>query len=417
MTRPVSGNAVPDFQPDHWNQSNDAAAAAAKPQLVETTEAQDEVNAGETHGRAEDISAGNSEPKLPPAPLSDPLTKNAFLALINTKPQLPLDNAISHALDDAAKGVLHADTVGGVTGTATAAKATGPTIASDVTKALDDIGKLQGDGKELAQAKKFAGEAMQAIKTGDYSAAHQSLENLRRIKSNDEVLPDKEKTQVDTMIDQLDFLSGMQKAGIKADYPPNEKQLVDLFSKLKDNPNVARDKFAEYATDFQVHPSNIDTAHSNIDYSHTNTKIAGIDHPTTQPNTWNDVSSHPITKDGFPMYVGKQLNDCEGFGYISEKLLGAAGFKVSNFIGVFPALDNSSSHVMVMFTHPKEKGVTLTSNDKVFTGAKPRDVAKEGIAYAAGGKEKLSGKEEFFVGKTMKDAEVQTQIKDETLKP
>jgi hypothetical protein len=70
---------------------------------------------------------------------------------------------------------------------------------------------------------------------------------------------------------------------------------------------------------------------------------------------------------------------------------------------------------MVLFTHPPEKGYTLTSNDGVFQGNKAIEVAKKGFEYAAG-KANVTGKEHFWTGKTMAESQVQMVIKDNELK-
>jgi hypothetical protein len=249
------------------------------------------------------------------------------------------------------------------------------------------------------------------IEAGKYTDAFQKLDNL--IKTKGDNLWDDEKAPISTVRDQLEFLSQMQKAGVKADYPPTEAQLVEYFKTLKDQPAAARQAFDDYAHRFQVHPANIATADFVMHYSHGQQSVdrggTTIDVTTDVPRSWSDVASHPVSNEHFPQYIGKQMNDCKGYAFMAEKLLGAAGFTVVHHIDAAPS-KFGDGHMMVSFSHPGEKDLTLTSNDGVFTGRNERDLAKKGFSYAAGGKDNVTGREHYFTGRTAADAEVQQGI-------
>jgi len=402
MTRSVSGNDAPDFGSQDWSHLNDGAAAS-KPQLVDTSQiqrGQDSVE--DAREKQEQISPLGAQSGLPAAPLGDPLNKSALLALMAVKAQLPPQNAIDHSLDEARRGVLYDSAGASSSGTATKAA---PTLPADVSTVLEKPPKNSVAADAMKAAEKY-------IKAGDFTKAYECLNNV--IEKKGEFLDsNSEIPQLSTIRDQLGFLSGMQKAGIKVSYPPTEAQLVDYFKTLKDNPAGAREAFQNYAKDFNVHPANVYTDDYDIKYSHTTTKYNGVSYPTDAPQKWDDVVGRSPLSDKFPQFVGKQMNDCQGYGFIAAELLGAAGFKVSNYVTAYPSL-HGNSHDMVMFTHPGEKGVTLTSNDGVFTGGNAKAVAKQGYEYAAG-KQKVTGKEEFYIGPTMADAEVQAGVKDNKL--
>lgn len=420
MARPVSGNTAPNLGPDYWQETSDAAAAA-KPQLVHPSEVADEHSAiadGSAQQENPPASA-SSRPGLPPAPLTDTLNRSALQALMDAKPQLPLEEAIKHVLGEANRGVMYADSVGGA-GTATSTKAApGPAVPKDIGDLLDRGTKINSSSKdpdvqkaEKATRDEFTG-AKNAIAAGDYNKAYQCLEKLMRQQGED-VLSASDVKSSETMRDQLQFLSKMQAAGIKADYPPTEAQLVDYFKTLKNDPAAARQAFKDYVQNFHVHPVNVHGADFDIPYSPETVKYGKGDYPTTAVHNWSEVANRPVSVKDHPEYIGRQMNDCQGYGFMAAKLLGAAGFKVENYVSVFPG-PHGISHDMVLFSHPPEKGYTLTSNDGVFQGSKAKEVAKQGFEFAAG-KDNVTGKEHFWTGKTMAESQVQMVIKDNELK-
>ena len=422
MARPVTGSNAPDY--DSWDAANDSAAAA-KPQLVDPTkltvgeDVQVPPSPGQLEG-AEPDSVSKAQSGLPPAPLTDPLDKSALQAILGAKPQLPLDEgAIKDIFAKAGGSVMYADGVKG-TGSGTATKlAGGPKVSAEVADLIDRGTKINTSSKDkdTQQAEKDTraefSTAQKAIAAGDYTKAYQCMEKLLR-KQGEEVLEPADVKSTETVRDQLQFLSKMQQAGIKADFPPTEAQLVDYFKTLKNNPAAAVQAFQDYTKLFHVHPVNVKGADFDIPYSPETVRYGKGDYPTTAPHDWSEVANRPVAVKDYPQYIGKQMNDCQGFGFMAAKLLGAAGFKVENYVSVFPG-PHGISHDMVLFTHPPEKGYTLTSNDGVFQGNKAIEVAKKGFEYAAG-KANVTGKEHFWTGKTMAESQVQMVIKDNELK-
>jgi hypothetical protein len=328
--------------------------------------------------------------------MGDPLLKTVLQMKLNQGIQTP-------TLHLPGNYVMHADSVTGTLPNAT--KLASPSVAPDIAALLSKGAKTKGAEKEFAAAQK-------AIASGDYTKAYESLKGLL-IYQGEDVLPEDDVKSTETARDQLEFLSKMQAAGVEADYPPTETQLVDYFKTLKNNPDKAREAFDSYTQNFHVHPVNIKGADFDIKYSQDKVKYGASqsEYTVDVPKDWSSVANRPVTDN--PKYIGKQMNDCQGFAFMVQKLLGAAGFKLEHHIAVYPG-PNNAGHSMVMFTHPPEKGYTVTSNDRSFHGNSAKDVAKQGYEYAAG-KENVTNKEHFYTGKTMAEAEIQQVVKNDEL--
>jgi hypothetical protein len=270
------------------------------------------------------------------------------------------------------------------------AKAKMPSTVDDFLK--DAVSSATGDLKtDYENIKK-------AINKGDFTAAAKIADGLMSGKADDKEeaidsdLGIQGTKSTKTMTSQLDFLAGMEKAGVKpVSYPPTEKQLTDYFATLKDNPAGAREAFDSYTHAFHAHPSNAGKAKDfDLKYG---------DGATRVPDDWSEVANRPI--DAQAENIGKQMNDCEGFAFMAEKLLGAAGFQLQDHLTAHGA--PAGDHAMVAFKHPSEKTWTVTSNDKVFTAKTEREGAEKGFKYASGAE--TPKKTQFFQGKTMLDSQ------------
>ena len=357
------------------------------------------------------ISHEASTTSLPPAPLGDPLLKSVFQSKLgDILPQG--DNVMMYADSGGVGSAAGAGSATGATAKGASAPVSAPQAApteiADVKSWLTnpEIHKNSVGKNDFAAAQK-------AIEAGDYTKAFEKLDTL--IKTNGENLWDDEQKPTATVKDQLGFLSKIQKAGIKADYPPTEAQLVDFFKTLKDKPAAARQAFDDYAQGFHVHPVNIKGQDFEIKYSQEKHTLhrggTDLDITTDAPRNWSDITSRPVSAKDFPEFIGKQMNDCKGFGLMADKLLGAAGFKVQQYVDTTGA--HGEDHEMVLFTHEKENGFTLTSNDKTFQGNDQKELAKQGFKYGAG--DHATGKEQFVTGKTAAEAEIQIVIKEHKL--
>jgi len=271
-----------------------------------------------------------------------------------------------------------------------------------------EVAAILAEGAKNPDAKREFTAAQQALAAGDYSKAHDAMESLMR-KQGEDVLTDEQVKSALTVRDQLGFLSDLQKAGIKADYPPTEAQLVAYFKTLKDKPGAARQAFEDYTSSFHIHPANVRGAAADIQYSHTKVKRGQSEYTTDVPHEWADVSTRPAKGSD---YAGRQMNDCQGYAYLAEKLLSAAGFKTTQHVVALQSAERG--HAMVVLTHPKESGFTLSSNDKTYHGNNAKALVRQGYEGVVG-EGHLTGKEHYYTGKTQSDAEIECAIKDHEL--
>ena len=354
-----------------------------------------------SHG-AEENSGASSSSMSATSTLGDPLLKNMMQLKLNQgtggpNSSLPRNDVMRA---DGTNNDVLSKVVNG-----------GPKVATDVSSALDRGAKTKGAEKEFTAAQK-------AIASGDYNKAFESLKTLM-IKQGEDVLSENDVKSTQTIRDQLEFLSKMQTAGVKADFPPTEAQLVKYFGTMNNKPGDARQAFDDYTHNFHVHPVNVKGAPFDIKYSSDSVPYgsSGNRYTVDVPKDWQAVANRPVKdmKDAgdMPQHVGKQINDCQGFAFMAEKLLGAAGFKLEHHITAFPGPQNAG-HSMVIFSHPGERGYTVTSNDRSFHGNAAKETAKQGYEYGAG-KENVTGKEHFYVGKNMAESEIQAAVKNDEL--
>lgn len=284
-----------------------------------------------------------------------------------------------------------------------AVKTSGPAAGATAAapKMPKPIADLLKAGRGVAETKGEFAAITASIGKGDYAAAAKGLEEVLRKKEEfiDEELGTDGVRGARSALEQLEFLSKMQAAGVKADYPPTQAQLEQYFGTLKSDPGAAREALGEYFQAFHKHPGlGKDVAYGPKEV----TTRRGTEVTTQVPTDWEQIAGQPAPDQG--QWLGKQHNDCEGFAFMAEKLLKAAGFEVKDHLTV----GNSpvGEHAMVAFTHKGEKGVTVTSNDGVFQARSEKDAAKQGYAHALGEGGKPTGKETYSTGATMKDSQV-----------
>ena len=80
-------------------------------------------------------------------------------------------------------------------------------------------------------------------------------------------------------------------------------------------------------------------------------------------SSWADVTTNR-TRDTTGKYAGKNVIDCEGYAYLAETLLGAAGFKSQGYVSAEKP-PSGPAHVMTVMTDPSGKPV-VASNDALF---------------------------------------------------
>lgn len=232
---------------------------------------------------------------------------------------------------------------------------------------------------------------------------------------------------------QYRVLEAMKARGVDASHPPTQDELkryMKSFDAQKDRP-AALGAFQAYAGAFYVHPANVGRPDEDIKYSEDPTKHAYrgklydesaaadraqakkpgqliYDITTHDASEWKDVTSDR-ERSGLggphPHAAGKHVIDCEGYAYLAQELLGAAGYKTEQ---VAVAAKTGEQHAMTVLTDPSRKGhYAVVSNDGVHTAAKKKDALDAGFR-AAMPEGAVPGA--YFYGRTQHHAQVQMML-------
>ncbi len=295
------------------------------------------------------------------------------------------------ALAGMASNQLRVAQAGGATGTSTL-------LLTRVDAGIKDLFKaLTGTSDKGANAAyKDLGTA---ISKGDWATAARLAQTTLSSKYEeflDEKVPNATNKTIltDSIKSQLNFLAKMQGAGIKADFPPSKDQLVAYFKTLAGKPQEARKALGDFNTAFQVHVAQ-ETQDPKADVLYGGDKK----HPLP-PSRWSDVEKTAAGATG--ENVGKRVNDCEGYAFMAEELMKAAGFQLKHELTANGG--PSGAHAMAVFTHDKEPGkVTLTSNEAVFSGKNEKVLADQGFTHAGG---KATASNKYYAGATLRESQV-----------
>lgn len=267
----------------------------------------------------------------------------------------------------------------------------------------------------LARLKQTSKALAHAIGQKDYGKAQQHLETLRNgsypmndNKDGQGISPsdtgetflsnlkgvDPELSQsLETLKEQMSFVEGMQKAGISdASLPPSEKQLKQYFSSLKNKPQEALEEFEKYTKHFHVHIGTLHEGKVDVKYN----KGKGME----VPKSWKDVN-HPkrnVDISRSAAHGGKHINDCEGFAYLAQELLGAAGFSTEHQMAFAPGAGKKLlGHAIAKLTHPQMEGARWVSNEEISSSQDA--AARIGLGQSA-------TKLEYFTGNSLHDAKL-----------
>ncbi|MCA9795353.1 MAG: hypothetical protein KC910_26275 [Candidatus Eremiobacteraeota bacterium] len=195
---------------------------------------------------------------------------------------------------------------------------------------------------------------------------------------------------------QAAFLDGMKQAGIKASNPPTEAQLKKYFGTFNNakHRSQALDKFQEYSQAFHVHEA--ETGHGDVEYSPEtnymlgnkfyNSKEAAEKAANKAQQPWDEVASADASSwkdiNGTDKHTdGRHIQDCEGFAFMGQELLGAAGYKTSQ---VATWGENGTAHAMAVLQDPSGGPSAVVSNDRVFSGKDKTALLDQGWGYATG---------------------------------
>lgn len=199
---------------------------------------------------------------------------------------------------------------------------------------------------------------------------------------------------------QAAFRQAMSDRGVRASDPPTQAQLREYFgtyNNAEERPQALR-QFEDYTTAYHVHTAErrgheTDDVHyspertyySNGQYfdreadarrvarQDGNTPFVGTVR-TSDASSWRDVANRPD-------YNGRRVQDCEGFAYMSQELLGSAGYQVThtNNQGA-----DGSAHSMTVVRDPDSAQEAVTSNNKTFTGGTREELLRQGWDWAGG---------------------------------
>lgn len=213
------------------------------------------------------------------------------------------------------------------------------------------------------------------------------------------------------------FSARMKAAGVTPSEPPTQEELQKYFKTFNDPKKRAQaaSEFQDYATAFHVHIASSDNGNSSSDvvYSKESHFFVGkkrfpteeaaqkeanrvrkdyTKFETSDASSWQDVSSDRKTNSD-----GRKIQDCEGFAYMAQTLLGAAGYKSTQVA--------NGSHAMTVFKDPSGGNTVVTSNERAFSGKNEAALLEQGWTSAGG-----SGETKWYRGATQAEAQAQYVI-------
>jgi len=179
---------------------------------------------------------------------------------------------------------------------------------------------------------------------------------------------------------QLSVARDMQAAGFPANMPPSGPQVERYFQSFNPratppgNPDNALGAFQDYTSAFHVHAADLGRG-TGINYANGRAETAhstgGASRP---PRDWNEVQPNSPGAGQRPnptgLHAGQTANDCEGYAFMAQRLLGSAGFqgRVVNAVNPGQSGNEINSHVMTsMVGPPPGNRPVVTSNNQVYT--------------------------------------------------
>ena len=183
--------------------------------------------------------------------------------------------------------------------------------------------------------------AHELIAKGSYDEA---AEEYRKLAAK---ATDPEQTRLNTVKAQLDVAQDMKTANVKSlQFPPSEKNVTDYFETMKGKPIIEiKAAFKSYAEAFYVHSEEPGVDRGDVVYSAHKYNKGNQVYNSNAPVSWKEVTDNrEVHSDG------RRIIDCEGYAYMGQKSLKAAGFDNVNF-GVTVRNPNTpkslTSHIMV----------------------------------------------------------------------
>ena len=166
------------------------------------------------------------------------------------------------------------------------------------------------------------GPAHELIAKGSY---HEAADEYRKL-ANKATGP--EQTRLKTVASQLEVAQEMKTANVKSlQFPPTETNVTDYFKTMKGKSiSDIKDAFENYANAFYVHSEENGVDRGDVVYSEHKYKEGNKVYTSNAPVSWKEV-----TDDREVHSDGRRIIDCEGYAYMGQKSLKAAGFENVNF--------------------------------------------------------------------------------------
>ncbi len=241
-------------------------------------------------------------------------------------------------------------------------------------------------------------EADKLAKSGDYAKAADKLERaLSRYEEEidaSKALGTGGVAGTSNLAAQYRVLADMKARGVEASNPPTLPELEKYFGSFDSRAErpAALTAFGAYTEAFYVHPASVGRPDEDITYSKDPSKYSvgktiygseadanraqeksggtRYEFTTADASEWKDVTTDRDTvglEGGHSKSAGKRVIDCEGYAYLGEKLLGAAGYKTEQ---VAVQSKKGEQHAMTMLIDPSRKdSVAVVSNAEILTAA------------------------------------------------
>lgn len=221
------------------------------------------------------------------------------------------------------------------------------------TKSMQNVMKDSGmtnvsDPPTEAELKTYYSQkapAHEQIANGKYADAAAEYRKLAAA-SND----DAEKARLNQTAKQLETTDKMKTSGVKnLSFPPTEANVDGYFASKKGKPiGEIKSAIEDYSNSFYVHSETKGIDKGDIKYDPETHKIENTTYKTNGVEDWADVNnSREMHTDG------RRIIDCEGYAFLGQKALKAAGFSQGTFAGALrkddpntPADESLSQHMM-----------------------------------------------------------------------
>jgi hypothetical protein len=198
---------------------------------------------------------------------------------------------------------------------------------------------------------------------------------------------------------------------------PSEQDLTEWFRTMNNRQarGNAEQSFRDYTAAYHVHTGNVSGRPDDISYSRRNQTVgafqvdgedvAGGSRPVTGPTSMAQVLD-PARGTGAShggSHLGQVANDCQGYAFLSDRLMGAAGYRVEHVVGNGAA----GTHAMTRLEDPDSHRTRVQSNGDFYNSVD--EGYSRGTATVAG---RAVGQADhrFVTGATMDEAEARNAL-------